>query len=345
MMTHQPTNAVFALLAAATLGGCAVADDIAGVARADVLRPSTAIAPPPAGIATGVFIDGAPLGKPGLSAWDAWSAQVGKRPLYIMWYTDWSSTFQSYAVNDAYGRGSVPVITWEMKNRRADIPYADVLSGKWNKYIDTWAAAAKTDGRAFFLRFGHEMNGDWYGWSGARNGASPAAAQQFVATWRYVRDRFTRVGATNVTWVWCVNAESVPNASWNAVANYYPGDAYVDWTCADGYNWGTSQTVANAGWTSRWQTFDEIFGATYQRVVTIAPSKPFMIGEFASSESGGSKAAWISDAASRMPTAYPQLRAFIWFNMNKETDWRAESSAASLAAFKSAFGAATYIWR
>ena len=49
------------------------------------------------------------------------------------------------------------------------------------------------------LRFGHEMNGDWYGWGGARNGASLAAASQFVATWRYVRDRFTRAGATNVT--------------------------------------------------------------------------------------------------------------------------------------------------
>jgi hypothetical protein len=345
MTIRQPTRALLSLITAAALGGCAVADDVAGVARADALRASMAIAPPASGIATGVFIDGAPLGKPGLSTWDAWSTQVGRRPLYIMWYADWSSTFQSYAVKDAYGRGSVPVITWEMKNRRSDISYADVLGGKWNKYIDTWASAAKTDGRQFFLRFGHEMNGDWYGWSGAHNGASAAAAQQFIATWRYVRDRFTRAGATNVTWVWCVNAESVPNASWNAVESYYPGDAYVDWTCADGYNWGTSQTVANAGWTSRWQTFDEIFGATYQRIVAIAPNKPFMIGEFASTESGGNKAAWISDAASRMPAAYPQLRAFIWFNMKKETDWRVESSAASLGAFKAAFGAAPFVWR
>jgi len=345
MLRPRLYNAAIPFLAALTLGGC-TADDPVGVARVTPTQPSLAIAPPTTGVATGVFIDGAPLGKPGLSAWDAWSTQAGKRPLYVMWYTDWSSTFQGYAVKDAYGRGSVPVITWEMKNRRSDISYADVLGGKWNKYIDTWAAAAKADGRQFFLRFGHEMNGDWYGWGGARNGASPAAAQQFVATWRFVRDRFARAGATNVTWVWCVNVESVPNAAWNALENYYPGDAYVDWTCADGYNWGTSQTVANAGWTSRWQTFDEVFGPTYQRVTALAPTKPFMIGEFASSESGGSKSAWINDAASRMQSAYPQLRAFIWFNMNKETDWRVESSAASLASFRSVFGGNPYfIWR
>ena len=91
------------------------------------------------------------------------------------------------------------------------------------------------DGRPLMLRFGHEMNGDWYGWSGARNGGSLAAPEQFVATWQYVHRRFTSAGATNVTWVWCVNHESVPNASWNVPENYYPGDAYVDWTCADGY--------------------------------------------------------------------------------------------------------------
>jgi hypothetical protein len=72
-------------------------------------------------------------------------------------------------------------------------------------------------------------------------------------------------------------------------------------------------------------------------VTALAPTKPFMIGEFASSEVGGNKAAWITDAASRMQAAYPQLRAFVWFNYNKETDWRVESSTASLTAFKSSF--------
>ena len=331
------------LFAVAISAACSAPDRVTAPTR--LASPALAISPPPVGVASGVFIESSPLGKPGLSAWDSWTSAVGKRSLYAMWYTDWSTSFQGFGVSNAYGRGATPVITWEMKNRRAEIRYADVLSGKWNKYIDGWAAAAKADGRPIFLRFGHEMNGDWYGWSGARNGASLAATRQFVATWQYVHGRFASIGATNVTWVWCVNHESVPNVDWNRQENYYPGDAYVDWTCADGYNWGTSQTVANGGWNSQWQTFDQVFEATYQRLTTLAPSKPFMIGEFASSEKGGSKAAWITDAATRMRTSYPQLRAFIWFNMNKETDWRVESSTASLNAFRSAFAADPYfVW-
>jgi len=89
-----------------------------------------------------------------------------------------------------------------------------------------------------------------------------------------------------------------------------------------------------------------LFATTYQRVTALAPTKPFMIGEFASSEVGGNKAAWITDAASRMQAAYPQLRAFVWFNYNKETDWRVESSPASVAAFKTAFVTnGNFVWR
>ena len=332
------------LVVAAITTACSMADEV--VAPRALPAPALAIAPPAFGVASGIFIDGTPLGKPGLSAWDSWSTLVGKRASYVMWYTDWSTSFQGFGVSNAYGRGATPVITWEMKNRRSEIRYADVLAGKWNKYIDGWAAAAKADGRPLFLRFGHEMNGDWYGWSGARNGASLAATQQFIATWRYVHGRFSRIGVSNVTWVWCVNHESVPNVSWNAPENYYPGDPYVDWTCADGYNWGTSQTIANGGWHSRWQTFDAVFAPTYSRLTALAPSKPFMIGEFGSSEAGGSKGAWITDAAGKIRTAYPQLRAFIWFNMNKETDWRVESSAASMNAFKVAFvGDPYFVWK
>ena len=71
-----------------------------------------------------------------------------------------------------------------------------------------------------------------------------------------------------------------------------------------------------------------------------------MVGEFASTELGGDKGAWIADAASRIPSQYPQIKAFIWFNMNKETDWRVESSTSALNAFKASFvGSSNYLWR
>jgi hypothetical protein len=35
-----------------------------------------------------------------------------------------------------------------------------------------------------------------------------------------------------------------------------------------------------------------------------------------------------------MSTRFPRLQAIVWFNENKETDWRMESSSTSLAAFQ-----------
>jgi endoglucanase len=99
----------------------------------------------------------------------------------------------------------------------------------------------------------------------------------------------------------------------------------------DGYNWGTSQR-----W-SQWQTFDSIYQPTYSQLQALNASKPMMIGEFASSEKGGDKAAWIADMFKRIPSAYPQIRMVFWFNLNKETDWRMNSSEASLQAVQQGF--------
>jgi hypothetical protein len=60
------------------------------------------------------------------------------------------------------------------------------------------------------------------------------------------------------------------------------------------------------------------------------------MAETASSESGGDKAAWIR--AMFATTAFPRLEAIVWFNEDKETDWRIESSPARCDAFASALG-------
>ena len=57
-----------------------------------------------------------------------------------------------------------------------------------------------------------------------------------------------------------------------------------------------------------------------------------MIGETACAEEGGSKAAWITDFFVRM-AEHPEIQAFVWFNHDKETDWRIESSPAANRAF------------
>jgi hypothetical protein len=65
-----------------------------------------------------------------------------------------------------------------------------------------------------------------------------------------------------------------------------------------------------------------------------AKGKPIMIPETASTELGGDKAAWIAAIVSALKGTYPGIKALVWFDMNKETDWRFDSSATALAASK-----------
>jgi beta-mannanase len=169
------------------------------------------------------------------------------------------------------------------------------------------------------------MNGNWYPWSGASNGASLAATATFISAYRHIHDLFVAVGATNAVWVFCPNVASVPGDSWNQWQNYYPGDAYVDWMGFDGYNWGTIMT------TSAWQMFPTIAGTIYSGLAT--KGKPIMIPETASAELGGDKAAWIAGILPALKTMFPGVKALVWFQMNKETDWRVDSSPSAAAAF------------
>jgi beta-mannanase len=166
------------------------------------------------------------------------------------------------------------------------------------------------------LRFAHEMNGNWYPWDGYHNGASASAPPKYIAAYRHIKDVFVAAGVTNVLWVFCPNVDSVPGDAWNQWANYYPGDAYVDWMCYDGYNWGG---VTFASMTSR----------IYSGLA--AKNRPIMLGE--TSTLDVEKAAWISAIIPTMKSRFPMLRALVWFHVNKENDWRYDSSAGSLSAF------------
>ena len=115
-------------------------------------------------------------------------------------------------------------------------------------------------------------------------------------------------------------------------ASLYPGDAYVDWTCLDGYNWGTNPWNPNV-----WLTFSQTFGPSYSNITgSIAPSKPMVIGETASTEYGGSKAAWITDMLkTQLPLNFPKIKGFLWFEMwdSRGYDWPIILSSTSQSAF------------
>jgi hypothetical protein len=225
--------------------------------------------------------------------------------------------------------GAIPFFTWASDSTpttvdEPEFQLEDLIEGKFDSYIRSWATAAKAWGHPFFLRFNWEMNGGWFPWSAGANGNTAA---QYVAAWRHVHEIFTSVGATNATWTWCPNVD--PEGQFENLASLYPGDEYVDWTCLDGYNWGSDPLRFD-----KWRTFSSLFSSTYATITgQIAPTKPMVIGEVGSTEYGGSKATWITEMLSELPTNFSKIRGFLWFDKAEEGDWQLDSSPEALSAF------------
>jgi hypothetical protein len=241
---------------------------------------------------------------------------LGRKMAIHLTYFAWTDDFTSVARSDL-DAGRIPLVNWEPHTGKLD----DIVAGIYDTMIHQRAAGAKQLGKPFFLDWGAEMNGDWSPWGGAQNGMSAA---KYVSAYKHIHDIFVADGATNVVWAWCPNVTDEPRAAWNATMNYYPGDTYVDWACVDGYNWGTS----NGG---SWQTFRDVFQNIYPTLA--ATGKPILIGEMASAEVGGAKGPWIDAIVPTLKTDFPSIRGLVWFDVNKETDWRVASSPASKDAF------------
>ncbi|HYJ21594.1 MAG TPA: glycosyl hydrolase [Solirubrobacterales bacterium] len=224
--------------------------------------------------------------------------------------------------------GTIPFLSWASQSVPSSLnqpayKLSAVINGAHDPYIREFAEVAKEWGYPFFLRFDAEMNGFWFPWSEGVNGNKPG---EFVAAWRHVRDIFTQVGTTNATWVWCPNVDFTKNLT--PLEKLYPGDAYVDWTCIDGFNWGKTRNSVG------WQSFDQVFSSTYKRIAKIAPRKPMVIGETASEERGGSKANWIKETFKVIPQKYRKVRAVIWFDEKDQgMHWPIESSKSAANAF------------
>jgi len=257
-----------------------------------------------------------------------WKMNDSYQEFYALWF------------DNVRNHGSIPFIDWGSWHLNAGINQPDfrlstIYNGNHDSYIRQWALDAKQWGHPFFLRFDWEMNGNWqFPWSEQLNGNQPG---DYAKAWRHVHDIFTQNGVTNVTWVWCPNISGTTTRS---MAALYPGDAYVDWTCLDGYNnypvWLHFQTIftgSGINWIHN----------SYQEILAVAPTKPLMLGETASLEAGdggAAKANWISNAiVTQLPSNFPKIKAILWFNWNDGNSaytFPIESSPAATAAFASA---------
>ncbi len=222
---------------------------------------------------------------------------------------------------------SVPVITWEPWDPGGDqskniLP--DIIAGKYDTEIVEWAIALKALNYPVVIRWGHEMQGDWYPWS--KNPTLYRQAYQHMVT------VFRAQNAHQVMWMFAPNHND--GGTGRKYTDYYPGADFVDLLGISGYNFGTTQP----SWGSSWRSFENVFGP----IVDDLSSRfnlPIIL-DVASAEQGGDKAAWIADMGQQLAenSRFDLIKGIVWFQEDKsrqgETNWRFDSSPEALAAFQ-----------
>lgn len=252
----------------------------------------------------------------------AFSEATGAKINIVAYYSGWTESLQANFLKDAWQHGAVTMV--DMDPYGGQSAMQEIADGKYDWYLYQFAHAIANFGHPVIINFGHEMNGSWssYGYKHVE----PAT---FVAAFRHVHEIFGMAGADNATWVWAVNVPS--GTQTGSIAQFYPGDAYVDWIGIDGYDWQGDRT------------FGQTFGSTIDQVKAIT-KKPILISE-TSVVHGPNSAMQVTSWLQGMKADH--LLGFVWYNVDKSNykntgdthDWELQDNPPELAAFRSALSA------
>ncbi len=205
-----------------------------------------------------------------------------------------------------------------------------IAAGAYDDKINEWASHVEQylntlDGlprRRVIIAPLQEANGTW-----VPHGCDPASYR--IAYKRFV-DIFRQRGIdeTRVRWAFAPNGWTSPGCG--KIADYYPGDDYVDVLAFSAYNFG--QCFPASSWTPVSWAVDGPIGD----LTAINPTKPIIVAQTAApaacetGETGGDQAQWVRDLFTHL-RAKENVAGFIWFNVKKvETgvepgvamDWR-----------------------
>lgn len=171
-------------------------------------------------------------------------------------------------------------------------------------YLRQWARDAKASGIPIFLRFGGEMNGNWVPW-----GLQP---ELYIKKFRLVHDIMAEE-APNVAMVWAPNFYP-----WDNMAQFYPGDAYVDWVGVSCYT-----TLSYTADTKETKLKSNPIDLLSYIVSEYGARKPIMIVEGAVSYTAGLEpnidyTDWAINNLRRfysyIPLVYPEIKAMFYYD-------------------------------
>jgi hypothetical protein len=167
----------------------------------------------------------------------------------------------------------------------------EIARGARDAYLRTFARSLAGFDGTVFLRYAHEMNGNWYPWSW-----DPAGYRR---AWRHVVRVVRRAGADNVRFVWSVNPSLFePYEAWSRrLRSYWPGRRYVDVVASTVINFGGRKDYTVSRFASRIRALRWDYG------------KPMMLAE--TNTAYGGRVTWLRQLRVMLRTM-PFVHGLVW---------------------------------
>jgi hypothetical protein len=343
--------AIAALTVAIGAGGTGLVEGGGAAPSEPVLAP-----PPPGRVYHAAFPDfGGAEDRVSAGRIHAFERRAGRRIAWAYFSNNWFRGRIRFPRNDVrtiQRAGRVPFIRMMARSGFGTGPdptfrLQSILGGDWDPQLSRWCDRARDAAIPMLVEFGTEVNGDWFPWNGRWNGAgrtngygNPDLAdgpERFRDAYRHIVDICRNRGATNLTWFFHVDVGAEPKRPWNTrFANYYPGDAYVDWIGISDYG------PLKPG--EPWASFRRRLDRVYDRIAGLSAAKPIAVLEYGAAEQWGrprAKARWIRRAMRAVAShRWPRIRALSywherWRNAGESiSDLHIDSSSRSRRAYR-----------
>ncbi len=238
--------------------------------------------------------------------------------------TSWAGHNLEWADFASGGTPRTLVVAWMPDKTTGTVTLSQIPTGTYDTHINQMVAGMAAYPGQVIVRFGHEMNGNWYPWSVAYTGTDKgiSTAADYVAASRYIHDKLAAADPSIKT-MFCANGVDVGATTAEA---YYPGDAYVDLLALDSYN--TYAANPATGWTSPYATFQPM----YDRLEALSGGKDIWVAETGCMDgvTGRSKATWLTDLFTE--TRLAKLKGVVYFDSQGGKDWRFQTSTTAAEA-------------
>lgn len=213
--------------------------------------------------------------------------QTGKKHSSVGWFIDLEDDAFTIPVNELTHNNLYRQLEslWQAGytsfiNLGSDATAAQIINGDRDKEI-TNAANFYHDwvslggGRKAMIAPLQEMNGYWTSYGEA------STSEQYKQAYIHIRNIFLAENnlSENVWWVFAPNGWNDPATPSRSFENYYPGDQYVDVIGFSSYNYGWCPSTS--GTSGKWETYSEMLDPYITRMELMAPSKPIIIAETA----------------------------------------------------------------